>query len=435
MIDSRPGDMVALCSVSGLLMTKTISLRRKTGEIVKSGYGNEKHFSVRTVRLNSFAEMVSALRWLCARSRTFVIRGAPLPTANLRKCRRLVHDDPETGDVATFAEAPRHWFAVDIDKVAQPAAIDPIADPDGAIEWLIGLLPPELQDASCWWQFTTSQGLPGYEGTLSSRLWFWGSEPVDDASLTRWALAANRTAGSKIVDLTLYRAVQPHYIAPPIFDGMRDPVPRRCGVRHGLDEAVSLVIPEPDPDDHEIYGAHGFVGVGVDGFLQQIGGERGFRSPMVAAIASYFATNGPDADPDPIKASVRGAITAAPSGGRSDAEIKRYLSDRHLGEIIGWVRQHERANPRPNSEPRAATLESLRKLVTEGVCEKSRNAAIARLAGHLLCPGPKDPYVVLELIRLLNDARCRPPLTDAEIVRTISWIAAREISRRGASHG
>ena len=34
------------------------------------------------------------------------------------------------------------------DKVKKPVAIDPVTDPEGAIEYLIGLLPPELQDAS-----------------------------------------------------------------------------------------------------------------------------------------------------------------------------------------------------------------------------------------------------------------------------------------------
>jgi hypothetical protein len=164
MIDPRPEDMTVLCSVNRLLMTKNISLHRKTGKVIKSAYGNEKHFSVRAVALDGFASMAAALATLVEQRYAFVIRGEPLPGTNRSHCRRLLHDDPETGEPATFAEAARPWFAVDVDKIPHPDHVDALLDPDDAIEWLIGLLPPELQDASCWWQFTTSQGLPGYEG-------------------------------------------------------------------------------------------------------------------------------------------------------------------------------------------------------------------------------------------------------------------------------
>ncbi|MER3407679.1 MAG: hypothetical protein C4292_02515 [Nitrososphaera sp.] len=41
-----------------------------------------------------------------------------------------------------------------------------------------------------------------------------------------------------------------------------------------------------------------------------------------------------------------------------------------------------------------------------------------------------DPLITLELCRAWNEARCRPPLPDAEVVRTVHSIARREIDRR-----
>jgi hypothetical protein len=129
---------------------------------------------------------------------------------------------------------------------------------------------------------------------------------------------------------------------------MRDPLPRRHGVRVGLDKAVTLLIPEPSAEDPYVEG-EGYVGLGIEGHLAEIGGERGFRAPMVSAIAAYFTANGADTNPEPIKGSVREAIARADPGERGAADIARYCSDRHLNDIVGWVRARERANPRPAS--------------------------------------------------------------------------------------
>lgn len=100
--------------------------------------------------------------------------------------------------------------------------------------------------------------MPSHEDTLSARLRYWSLEPLDCAPLKRWAGAANATAGFRIIDDRLYLVVQPHYTAHPIFEeGLRDPLPHRHGVRRGLDEAVSLVIPDPDLEDPENYAAGG----------------------------------------------------------------------------------------------------------------------------------------------------------------------------------
>jgi hypothetical protein len=66
-------------------------------------------------------------------------------------------------------------------------------------------------------------------------------------------------------------------------------------------------------------------------------------------------------------------------------------------------------------------LEYWRRLVTDGVPEGSRNNTIASLAGHLLWHGV-DRDVVTELMLTWNRARCRPPLTDVEVVRTVESI-------------
>jgi hypothetical protein len=65
--------------------------------------------------------------------------------------------------------------------------------------------------------------------------------------------------------------------------------------------------------------------------------------------------------------------------------------------------------------------EHWRALAREGVEAGRRNATLASFTGHLLWHGV-DPGVILELMLAWNRARCRPPLPDDEVVRTVRSI-------------
>ncbi len=421
---SESARMTVLSSVSGMYATKRIRRHRKTGAVTKIPYGRETYFQVEQVGLSGFDHLCKVLDALKQRTFAFVIRGEPLPDANLVKTRRLVYPDADTGDPASFAAAARSWFAVDIDKARKPVAIDPISDPDGAIEHLIGLLPPELHDASCWWQYTSSQSLPGCEDTLSARLWFWLLAPLDDASLTRWASSANKAFGSRLIDPSLYRAVQPHYVADPIFeDGVSDPLPRRHGIRVGLDKAVSLLIPDASVEDPYV-ASGGYVGLGIEGHLAEIGGDRGFRAPMVSAIAAYFTANGADASPEPIMAKVREAIARADPGNRTDTDIARYCSDRHLNDIVGWVRARERANPRPKQPP-----PDLAAVANSVPVNGERAAAVRAIAGALIRCNSIPARLSLALTEAWNEQHCSPPLLRDQARAIVYALARRQVAR------
>jgi hypothetical protein len=62
-----------------------------------------------------------------------------------------------------------------------------------------------------------------------------------------------------------------------------------------------------------------------------------------------------------------------------------------------------------------------RHLARDGVPEGERNNTVASLTGHLLWHGV-DPEVVLELLLCWNRVRCRPPLADDEVARTVESI-------------
>lgn len=63
------------------------------------------------------------------------------------------------------------------------------------------------------------------------------------------------------------------------------------------------------------------------------------------------------------------------------------------------------------------------------VNEGQRNTTLTQLAG-LLLGRHIDPHICLDLALAFNAVRCRPPLTDLEVVKTVASIARREFAGR-----
>lgn len=351
--------LTVLRAVSGRLATKVIELR-DDGTIWKRGFDAERYFAVRRVPLRGFRSLAITLTGLARDPRACVIRGEPLPGVDLEKTRRLLHPDPYTGEAPSFRGTDRRWIALDFDGIPCPAGVDPALDSEDAAQHLAGMLPDEFADASFWWQWTSSQGFK--DDTLNARLWFWLDRPVSEGDLARWAAWVNRgghlaeneretwlvRAGQRFVDPALFRAVQPHYVAAPLFrNGLRDPLLRRYGVCQGLEDEVAIVIPPPEVSPALLIasGAAGRGGgLGFEGYLARIGGADGFNTAIYKAILSYLGRHGAGADLGLLKSRLQAAILAADSGGRSAQDIARYASDRYLDDEIrravvrrGWA--------------------------------------------------------------------------------------------------
>ncbi|HEY8872200.1 MAG TPA: hypothetical protein VIM52_04150, partial [Stellaceae bacterium] len=147
-----------------------------------------------------------------------------------RGVRRLLHPDPDTGDMATLRDVPRRWLALDIDGLPRPDCIEAGNIPAcGRVA--IAELPDAFQGTRCIVQATASHGIaPG----LRLRLWFWLSRPTGGAELGRWLRGVP-------VDHSVFGAAQPIYTAAPIFvDGAHDPLAERIAMVPGTIEAVSV---------------------------------------------------------------------------------------------------------------------------------------------------------------------------------------------------
>jgi hypothetical protein len=312
-------------------------------KIQNKSYGKESHFRVEQIPVIDFAELNAALERLDADPFAFIIRDEPLPHTNLNHTRRWAR--PHGNEPATFAPTPRQWLPIDLDHIAAPALTDVVTDPEAAIEYLIGLLPKELHDVTCRWQLTSSQGLPGSEHLLSARLYYWLSEAQNNDALKRWAAAANTSAGFKAIDPVLYHPIQAIYTAAPLFRNMPDPLPRRGGVRDGLDDTACLIIPPADKQHPDQISGEGYEpGYGVEAYIAQIGKPH-FREPLVKAIASYIAIYGASADTEPVKRAIRQAFRAIDPDWTQNDKLSRYGSDAHLDDIITAIRAFQGDKP------------------------------------------------------------------------------------------
>ncbi len=106
-----------------------------------------------------------------------------------------------------------------------------------------------------------------------------------------------------------------------------------------------------------------------------------------------------------------------PSGGRYAWAPGHDPNAAPPARMPAWLLARVRGHPDQSGHP----LAYWRGLVREGVGEGERNNAIASFAGHLLWR-EVDPEIVLELMLSWNAARCRPPLSEDEVVRTVESI-------------
>lgn len=161
------------------------------------------------------------------------------------------------------------------------------------------------------------------------------------------------------------------------------------------------------------------------------GGEHVYFAAPDFEIRNSAGRLGPGLD-------IRGAggyVVAPPSthiSGRPYAwSVDHHPDEALLAPIPDWMARLLRE---PERQSQTATVQGWRKLVTEGVQDGRRNNAVAKLTGHLL-RRYIDPEVAHQLVQAWNVARCRPPLSEEEVTRTVGSIARRELKRREAQLG
>ncbi len=279
--------VTVLRSVDGATLTKTVT-RLGDGSFEVVAYDRGFKFAVREEPVAGIAELGRLLATLEGDPHACVIRGAPLPETNRRRCRRLLYpvvEEDGSLTLPTFEPSARRWVALDFDALpvpiwnpgdlaarraaierdrlanlpmppkgpsdgedydfeadGDPAPIDPARDWALVVRAAVSTLPAEFAGAHAFWQMTSQAGI---KDGARLRLWYWCDREVSDAECKRWLEASP-------VDRSLFSPVQPHFTAAPVFrPRSADPVPRRSGMwwRHFAEVPVPELpeLPEPAP--------------------------------------------------------------------------------------------------------------------------------------------------------------------------------------------
>lgn len=223
-------------------------LAQTDGTIRCVPYGLARLFKSRQESFDDLLGLLALIERL-QRENCTIIRG--VAAASLKPHvyhRRLVHDDPDTGDQHTYEDVPHHWFMLDLDGAPNSPGFDLGQDVSKEVlDYILSQLPNELRGGGVICQFSASQSIGktraemgGVSPTLKVHLFFWNVTPLRCDELTRWGKGV--TVEGVALDVSVFRPVQPHYIlAPRFMGGLRDPVARRLLYRHGGE--VKLIIP------------------------------------------------------------------------------------------------------------------------------------------------------------------------------------------------
>jgi hypothetical protein len=288
-------DSVTLLQSKDEPVTKRL-FQTLSGDVGKQNYEKATYFNAIAIDVAGIRDLSGLLTEIEADPYLIAIRGRIKGGEDIiLDVRRRKH-----GDDAMFEEEPvgHHWVMLDLDAIPTPMFFTLPDDIEIAVGYMVRLLPSEFHDASFHWQWSCGAGLDGWK-TLRVHLWFWSERRHTDQDLRRWGQWVNKRVGEKLIDCSVFRAVQPHYTAGPILDGVEDPCSRfRSGFHQGDRRSVRIEMPpagwQPEQVramDLDISGRPRGSTDRWIGWLAEVGDDHmGFHEPITRAIASYATT-------------------------------------------------------------------------------------------------------------------------------------------------
>lgn len=291
-------------------------------------------FYVEQYAVNSIRDIASLLYAAQSTTDRFVIRGIPVPGLDLtqphyrRKLARTGKFTRQT-EPPTFIDQPNgpQWGMFDFDGFELHFDFN-TQTPEVAVQQVLSRLPACFQNVTVFWQLGSSAGMTNPRA-LSLHLWFWFDRPLTDEELARWTETFDVE-----VDATVFRTVQPHYFCTPRFEGLVDPLPRRCGLIVGSREDVPVPAIPTKPRRVFASASGGTTHYETDMRLLGDGpGGLGFYRPILQGVWDYVKSGRRDFDW--LKADIRRQAAIAPvKHSRSPDYLERIVSDEELDRFI-----------------------------------------------------------------------------------------------------
>lgn len=289
---------------------KHIATKRHKADGKTEAYGKATWFEATPAKVSSLEELSTLLTTLESYPYSFVVRGEPISGRNPQRIRRTNH--AHAGEPPGFTSRPRRWLMVDVDNIPGQFELRTVEGVDSAIQsaakWL-GL----PSGTGFHWQLSSSAGL---KSGLSVHFWFWLDRPVEEKELQRWAEVINDERPNT-VDPAVFRVVQPHYTATPIFDpGRLDIVARRSGQISGTEFHIPNLTARGDDWKRALLPLYD-------------AGNTDIHNHILGAATLFFAARGPKADVSELRRTVlEGVERATTIQGRDEypaAEVDRVI--------------------------------------------------------------------------------------------------------------
>ena len=196
-------------------------------------------FDVEEHVVSSLLDLSSLLTSLEHDPSKFIIRGELIEGRQKENIRRTgkshLFNDPNSN----FNPAPRQWCMIDIDDLELPTEYADIdASKSDILAYSTAKLPEAFRGVDCHYQFSASMGVK--KDKVLVHLWYWLNRRVSDAEMKAWMGQSDVP-----VDMSLFRPVQPHFTANPIFqNGVINPLPNRSGVYDAHNDQDTVTVPE-----------------------------------------------------------------------------------------------------------------------------------------------------------------------------------------------
>ncbi|MFM9859147.1 hypothetical protein RUR49_11770 [Pseudoxanthobacter sp. M-2] len=388
---------------------------------------NEWHWRVETREFRDLETLHAVLAEVSATPTACVIRGAPLDDTDRSRTRRRKEH---------FADVPRRWAMLDFDGIAAPDGLDWLNRPAETVAFLQSLLPAAFQGVGCRFNYSGSAGTAA-GGGIRMHLWFIFDRPVSNAALKAWLGDLVKPEGGRLVDPALFRPVQPHFTAAPLFlDGARDPVPLRSGIWRSARDVVAVgevaawheerqpreaVAPVGAPTPRALAPAGGG---GFDFYLSRIGDHAdGFHEPASRAAGAWFAARrGRDLEEAELLLRLTDAMRAAPvrPGEAREAERQQRIAD--LPRLVADIKRAELSNVVGSVCPPPIGMFALPFADAERDLAAAVRAAFAEIEKRL--PDDGAPAVTAPAVRLFDPLPCLAITADLGLGKTRSTVAA-----------
>ena len=320
----------------GALAAKTIKLN-PSGNVEKE-FKPATWFQYSTESVEDIEQLSDFLTQAASDKHSLLIRGVLAPNKDPHKpVRRLgVKGHGENGFFLSHPQG-QPWLLLDFDGIPCPNSINFLKNPEQGIEYLVSLLPSYFHGVSYHYHLSSGAGLDGGK-TIRAHIWYWLDKPVHDDVLRTWAKGIN--CHGPLIDTQLFSALQPHYTADPIFDGVPNPFFEK---RSGFVKAKSNTVTLPK------IGLPEYASVGIASglnpseafstYLNAVGdhdGGMGFHEPLMMAAWYYVLDQGPQAIyKSALLTALKQAVLKGDSSKHPDKSyIATKASDSYLNSLI-----------------------------------------------------------------------------------------------------